>query len=170
MSFSDSPRVALPSLTAFAFAATMLFALGGCSSHENTDTTTTTQAAAPAAQPDQKAADAAAADFPAGTELSEVGLPMYPTPKSNITIEAPETTGEGGKAETIRMDPHASLHDVVEWYKAHMPAGTYIESPNPTHASFQIGKDGDKVIRIVNLDHITGHVQTDILLIRKTLP
>jgi hypothetical protein len=103
-----------------------------------------------------------------GTQYTSFGLPMYPTPKQNVSVSAPEPNGDGGISESVKLDPHAQLATVVAWYKARMPAGTLQASMNPTHASFLIGGSGDKVLKMVVLDQIKGHVQTDILLTRRT--
>lgn len=49
-----------------------------------------------------------------------------------------------------------------------MPAGSFQSSPNSEHAGFQLSKAGNKMLLIVALDHSKGHVQTDILLIKRT--
>ncbi len=103
---------------------------------------------------------------PAGVQYTSFGLPMYPTPKIYITHSPPEANGDGGISESVKMDPHVPLATVLAWYKAHMPAGSFQPGPNPAHAGFEIR--GDKVIRYVVLDQIKGHVQTDILLIKRT--
>lgn len=102
------------------------------------------------------------------TQYTSFGLPMYPTPKQNIMVLPSESNGDGGKSETVQMDPHAPLDAVVAWYKARMPAGSFQPSPNPEHAGFQVSKAGNKTLLIVVLDHKKGHVQTDILLIKRT--
>ena len=101
--------------------------------------------------------------------LGELDLPVYPTPKANITVNPTETNAAGERSESTSMDPHASFDDVVAWYKARMPGDSYRESPAQGHASFQIGKDGDSIIRSVIIDHISGHVQTNIILMRKSV-
>ena len=101
-----------------------------------------------------------------GTQYSSFGLPMYPTPKQNTIVLPPEPNGDGGVSESVKLDPHAPLATVVAWYKARMPAGTLQPSAVPTHASFLIA--GDKVMKMVVLDQIKGHVQTDILLMKRT--
>ncbi|MDB5071093.1 MAG: hypothetical protein JWM87_2204 [Candidatus Eremiobacteraeota bacterium] len=110
----------------------------------------------------------AASPAAGGTQYTSFGLPMYPTPKQNIRVLPPEPNGDGGTSESVQMDPHASLATVLAWYKAHMPAGTLQPSMVPTHATFQIGSGTDKVIQMVVLDQRKGHVQTDILLMRRT--
>lgn len=175
-----TPRV--PSLLiTFAAVATMC-ATSACASRAHTDAGTdaaasqpvTTSAPVPAAQPPaadvaaQPSAADAAADFPAGTVLGGVGLPVYPTPNQNTRVNPTETDGDGRKSESMQLDPHAQLATVVAWYKERMPAGSVIESMSPDHASFQIGKEGDHVIRMVVLDQVRGHAQTDIILMRKT--
>ncbi|MFN2528480.1 MAG: hypothetical protein ABR584_07160 [Candidatus Baltobacteraceae bacterium] len=53
-------------------------------------------------------------------------------------------------------------------------AGTYGPSyqccGESNHATFQIGKDGDKIIRTVVIDQTSGHVETQIILMQKTNP
>ena len=108
--------------------------------------------------------------FPAGVQLGELGLPIYPTPPEQIVAHEPEPNGDGGVSTTTSMDPHVPFATVVEWYKAHMPAGAYQPGGRDDYAMFQIGKDGEKLIRIVIVQHVAGHVQTDISLVRKTFP
>lgn len=137
-------------------------ALGACS-----------KGVVPGARPATPVADAPVnppGTFPAGVQLGELGLPVYPTPADQITAHAPEANGDGGTTATTTMDPHVAFATVVDWYKAHMPDGALQPGARDDSAMFQIGKDGDKLIRIVLVQHVEGHVQTDISLIRKTLP
>jgi hypothetical protein len=173
-----------PSLLITFAAVAAMCATSACASRAHTDAGSdtaasqraTTSAAVPAAQPspaDVAAQPSAAADgaaeFPAGTVLGEVGLPVYPTLKQNTRVNPTETDGDGRKSESMQLDPRAQLDTVVAWYKERMPAGSAVESLSPNHASFQIGKEGDHVIRMVVLDQVPGHVQTDIILMRKTV-
>ena len=109
-------------------------------------------------------------EFPAGTTLGALDLPVYPTPPDQITDHGSEANGDGGVSTSVSMDPHVPFAAVVDWYTAHMPTGTLQPGARADYAMFQIGKDGDKLIRIVLVQHVTDHVQTDISLIRKTLP
>jgi len=111
-----------------------------------------------------------AEDFPPGTKLGDLGLPVYPVDKANIVVNPPGTNADGEKSESVSMDPHDPFETVVAWYKAHMPSDSYQQGVDPNHASFQIGKDGDRVVRMVLIDHTSGHVQTEIILMRKTKP
>ena len=110
----------------------------------------------------------AASTAAGGTQYTSFGLPMYPTPKQYVRPMQSEPNGDGGISESVQMDPHVPLATVVAWYKARMPAGTLQPSMVPTHATFQIGSGTDKVIQMVVLDQRKGHVQTDILLMRRT--
>ena len=118
------------------------------------------------------ASDAAVSSgpFPAGVQLGELGLPVYPTPPDQIVAHGSEPNGDGGVSTSTSMDPHVPFATVVDWYKAHMPADSLLPGGRDGYAMFQIGKDGDKVIRIAIVQHVEGHVQTDISLIRKTSP
>ena len=129
-------------------------------------------AGAPSAPASASASDASATSgaFPAGVQLGELGLPVYPTSPDQIVAHAAEPDGDGGVSTSTTMDPHVPFATVVDWYKAHMPAGAYQPGGRNDYALFQIGKDGDKLIRIVLVQHVEGHVQTDVSLIRKTFP
>jgi hypothetical protein len=123
--------------------------------------------AAPATVPSAAVASGA---FPPGTVLGELGLPVYPTPPEQIVANGSETNGDGGVSTSTSMDPHAPFAAVVDWYKAHMPEGALQPGARDGYAMFQIGQEGDKLIRIVIVQHVADHVQTEISLIRKTLP
>ena len=112
---------------------------------------------------------AASVDFPSGTTLGDLGLPVYPTPKEHISPNENHANEAGEKSVSVLMEPHDPFNTVVAWYKAHMPTDSYTESGNPKHAQFQIGKDGDKVIRMVVIDNI-NEGQTHLILIKKTYP
>ena len=66
------------------------------------------------------------------------------------------------------MEPHAPLDIVVEWYKARMPAGSFLPGPSPDRAGNQVIDASKKMTRMVVLDRTKGHVHTDILLIKRT--
>lgn len=109
--------------------------------------------------------------FPAGVQLGGLGLPVYPTPPDHIIAPASEPNGDGGTSTTASMDPHAPYATVLAWYTAHMPPGSLLPgAPGNEYAMFQIGADGDALIRIVIVQHSAGAVQTQISLIRKTIP
>ena len=110
---------------------------------------------------------AASVDFPSGTTLGDLGLPVYPTPQEHISPNENDTNEAGEKSVSVLMEPHDPFDTVVAWYKAHMPADSYANSGNPKHAQFQVGKDGDKVIRMVVIDNI-HEGQTHLILMKKT--
>ena len=112
---------------------------------------------------------AASVDFPSGTTLGDLGLPVYPTPQEHISPNENDTNQAGEKSVSVLMEPHDPFDTVVAWYKAHMPDGSYVESGNPKHAQFQVGKDGDKVIRMVIIDDVQEG-QTHLILLKKTSP
>jgi len=137
-------------------------AASGCSKPIAAGSVGASSAAAPAG--------VTAGTFPAGTVLGELGLPVYPTPPDEIVANGSEPNGDGGVSTSTSMDPHVPFATVVDWYKAHMPADALQPGARDGYAMFQIGKDGDKLIRIVIVQHVADHVQTEINLIRKTFP
>jgi hypothetical protein len=153
----------IPARIAACFVAST-FLLGACSKAGSSGASSAQSSATVARAP------APPAGFPSGTQLGELGLPVFPTPPDQVSAHASEPNGDGGISTSTSLDPHAPFATVVEWYKAHMPADAYQPGGREDYAMFQIGKDGDKLIRIVTIQHIADHVQTEINLIKKTFP
>lgn len=163
------PNVPAVWRTIAAVSLTIAFAGCGQKGAETTSATAPTETAGSIAsqvtEPTPHVSDA----FPASTELGDLGLPVYPIPKDNIMVNPTETNPEGVKSESMTMEPHDSFATVAAWYKERMPNGSAQDNGgNPDHLQFQIGKEGDKVIRMVILDQIRGHQGTHLILMRKT--
>jgi hypothetical protein len=122
--------------------------------------------AAPQAVTDAKPPSA---DFPAGTVLGDLDLPVYPTPPENTQPSESNSNEAGEKSVSVSMTPQDPFVTVVAWYKAHMPAGSYVEGANPNHAQFQIGDYGDKMMRLVIIDN-ANDTHAHLILIKKTNP
>lgn len=114
------------------------------------------------------APSASAPEFPSGTELGDLGLPVYPTPPEHIAPHEAGTNGDGEKYDSVLLEPHQPFDTVVAWYKAHMPAGSYRASVDPKHAEFHIS-DAGKVTWMVIIDNI-HEGQTHLILSKKTRP
>ena len=114
------------------------------------------------------APSASAPEFPSGTELGDLGLPVYPTPPEHIAPHDAGTNGDGEKYDSVLLEPHDPFDTVVAWYQAHMPTGSSVVSMNPKHAEFHLG-DTDKVTRMVIIDNI-NEGQTHLILMMKTKP
>ena len=114
------------------------------------------------------APSASAAEFPSGTALGDLGLPVYPTPPEHIAPHDAGTNGDGEKYDSVLLEPHDPFDTVVAWYQTHMPTGSSVVSMNPKHAEFHLG-DTDKVTRMVIIDNI-NEGQTHLILMMKTKP
>ena len=114
-------------------------------------------------------AKAPSADFPNGTVLGDLELPVYPTRPENTQPTESNTDQAGGRSVSVSMTPQDPFDTVVAWYKARMPAGSYVEGPNPKHAQFQIGEDGDKMMRMVIIDNVND-THAHLILMKKTNP
>ena len=127
-----------------------------------------TNGQSPSPQAATNAPSSPAADFPSGTELGDLGLPVYPTPPDNISPHDAGTNEVGGKHDSVMLSTQQPFDTVLAWYKAHMPTGSLVSSMNPKHAEFHLGDD-EKVTRMVMLDNITeGH--TRVIIMMKTEP
>jgi hypothetical protein len=122
----------------------------------------------PPVQVATRAPSSPAAEFPVGTELGDLGLPVYPTPPEHVSPHDAGINGDGEKYDSVLLEPHEAFDTVVAWYKARMPTGSFVASPNPKHAEFHIGDD-DKVTRTVVIDNI-NEGQTHLILMMKTKP
>jgi hypothetical protein len=145
-------------------------ALDACSngSTASTDAAAATTHPSPPAQVASSAPSSSAAEFPAGTEVGDLGLPVYPTPSEHVSPHDVGTNGDGEKYDSVLLEPHDPFDTVLAWYKAHMPTGSFVASPNPKHAEFHIG-DADKITRMVIIDNI-HEGQTHLILMMKTRP
>jgi hypothetical protein len=148
-------------------------AVGALTACSNGSTAATDAAAAATiqSQPPQVAAStpsSSAAEFPSGTELGDLGLPVFPTPPEHVSPHDAGTNGDGEKYDSVLLEPHEAFDTVAAWYTAHMPTGSLVSSPNPKHAEFHIGDD-DKVTRMVIIDNI-HEGQTHLILMMKTKP
>ncbi len=147
-------------------------ALVACGSGSTASTDTAVTAAGQSQSPPPEAAASApsssAAEFPGGTELGDLGLPVYPTPPEHVSPHDAGTNGDGEKYDSVLLEPHDPFDTVVAWYKARMPTGSFVSSPDPKHAEFHLG-DADKVTRTVVIDNI-NEGQTHLILMMKTKP
>ena len=147
-------------------------ALVACGSGSTASTDAAVTAAGRSQSPTPEAATNApsspAADFPSGTDLGDLGLPVYPTPPEHIAPHDAGTNGDGEKYDSVLLEPHESFDTVVAWYKAHMRAGSYRASVDPKHAEFHIS-DAGKVTWMVIIDNIHAG-QTHLILMMKTKP
>jgi hypothetical protein len=102
-------------------------------------------------------------------DLKSLGLPIYPGAQaSNTGYSAQSTTGSGSVVVMSTTDP---FDKVYAWYKSQMPASseqTHVTSAGGSMAAFQVGKDTDKVQKMVEISEHNG--TTSIMLTSATKP
>lgn len=97
-------------------------------------------------------------------DAAKMGLPVYPGADASQNTGWSGTSKEGTGAVAV-LTTKDSFDKVYEWYKGQLPAGSEklkTTSDSGSMAMFQIGKEGDKQQKVVE---ITGSKDTTTIML-----
>ncbi len=96
---------------------------------------------------------------------ASIGLPVYPGAEPSVGGSL-ATSNKEGSSKILVLTTKDPFDKVYAFYKQNMPAGSELAhaAVGPHMATFQVGKDGDKVVKRLNVQQLGDKINITMIV------